>query len=88
MVRSSRRSSFRTSWKVGKGTILFMRAFNRFTEVVERVRNAVHLTTVLAHGEIPLGEQVELDVEVERPCLPLPEELALKSEPRVASGVL
>jgi hypothetical protein len=30
---------------------------------------------------------VELGVEVERPSLPIPEELALKSEPCLTSGV-
>jgi hypothetical protein len=60
---------------------------NRLAEVTERVRHALHLAAILSHGEIPLGEQVELGVEVERPSLPVPEELVLESEPCLASGV-
>jgi hypothetical protein len=52
-------------------------------EVAERVCHALHLAAVLSHREIPLREQVELDVEMERPSLPIPEELALESEPRL-----
>jgi hypothetical protein len=51
-------------------------------EVAERVRHALHLVTVLPHGEIPLREQVELGVEMERPSLLVLEELAL-SEPHL-----
>jgi hypothetical protein len=42
---------------------------------------------VLSHGEVPLREQVEPSVEVERPCIPVPEELVLESEPRLTGGV-
>jgi hypothetical protein len=35
----------------------------------------------------PLREQVELGVEVECPSIPIPEELVLESEPRLARGV-
>jgi hypothetical protein len=42
-------------------------------EVTERVLHALHLAAVLAHGEVPLREQVELRVEVVRPSLSIPE---------------
>jgi hypothetical protein len=56
-------------------------------EVVERVCKALHLTAVLSYGEVPLREQVELGIEVERPCIPIPEELVLESKPRLARSV-
>jgi hypothetical protein len=56
-------------------------------EVAERVCQALHLAAVLSHGEVPLREQVELGVEVERPRTPIPEELVLESEPRLARSV-
>jgi hypothetical protein len=56
-------------------------------EVAERVCQALHLAAVLSHGEVPLREQVELGVEVERPRIPIPEELVLESEPRLARSV-
>jgi hypothetical protein len=37
---------------------------------------------------IPLREQVELHVKVERPSLPVPEELLLEGDPRLACGAL
>jgi hypothetical protein len=42
---------------------------------------------VLSHEEVPLREQVELGVEVERPRISIPEELVLESEPRLARSV-
>ena len=60
---------------------------DRLAEVAERVRHALHLAAVLVHGEVPLREQVELGVEVERPRIPIPEELVLESEPRLACSV-
>jgi hypothetical protein len=60
---------------------------NRLVEVTERACHALHLAVVLSHGETPLGEQVELGVEMERSSLPDPEELVLEKEPRLASGV-
>jgi hypothetical protein len=85
MVSSSRRSSLWTTWKVGKGTILLMKAFRwpqqglsprrRFGSKVrsatcsprsQRVRHTLHLVALLTHRELPLREQVELRVEVER----------------------
>jgi hypothetical protein len=56
-------------------------------EVAERVCKALHLAAVLSHGEVPLREQVELGVEVEHPCIPIPEELVLESELRLARSV-
>jgi hypothetical protein len=56
-------------------------------EVTERVCQALHLVAVLSHGEVPLREQVELGVEVECPRIPIPEELVLESEPRLARSV-
>jgi hypothetical protein len=56
-------------------------------EVVERVRHALHLAAVFSHGEIPPREPVKLGVEVERQSLPVPEELSLEREPRLASNV-
>jgi hypothetical protein len=56
-------------------------------EVAERVCKALHLAAVLSHGEVPLREQVEMGVEVERPRIPIPEELVLESEPRLARSV-
>jgi hypothetical protein len=60
---------------------------DRLAEVAERVSQALHLAAVFSHGEVPLSEQVELGVEVECPCLPIPEELVLESEPRLACSV-
>jgi hypothetical protein len=60
---------------------------DRLAEITERVHHTLHLAAVFFHGEFPLREQVELGVEVERPSLPIPEELALKSEPCLTSGV-
>jgi hypothetical protein len=60
---------------------------NWLTEVAERVSQALHLAAVLSHGDVPLREQVELGVEVEHPRIPIPEELVLKSEPRLARSV-
>jgi hypothetical protein len=56
-------------------------------EVAERVCKALDLAAVLSHGEVSLREQVELGVEVERPRIPIPEELVLESEPRLARSV-
>jgi hypothetical protein len=56
-------------------------------EVTERVRHALYLAKVLLHGETPLREQVELGVDMERPSLPVLEELALKSEPHFGCHV-
>jgi hypothetical protein len=53
---------------------------NGLAEVVERVRHALHLAVVLAHGEVLLREQVELRVEVECPSLSVPEELLLEGK--------
>ena len=33
-------------------------------EVAERVHHALHLASVLVHGQVPLREQVKLGVEV------------------------
>jgi hypothetical protein len=60
---------------------------DRLAEVTERVCHALHLAAVFVHGEFPLREQVELGVEVERPSLPIPEELVLESEPRLTGCV-
>jgi hypothetical protein len=60
---------------------------NWLAEIAERVSQALHLAAVFSHGEVPLREQVELGVEVERPRIPIPEELVLESEPRLASSV-
>jgi hypothetical protein len=60
---------------------------NWLTEVAERVSQALHLAAVFSHGEVPLREQVEPGVEVERPRIPIPEELILESEPRLARSV-
>jgi hypothetical protein len=37
---------------------------HRLAEVAEGVRHAFHLAAVLLHREVPLGELVELSVEV------------------------
>ena len=57
------------------------------TEIAEGVRQAFHLAAVLLHGEVPLGELVKLCVEVKGPSIPVPEELFLESEPRLATHV-
>jgi hypothetical protein len=48
---------------------------------------ALHLAAVLPHGEVLLGELVELGVEVKSPSVSVPEKLFLESEPRMASRV-
>jgi hypothetical protein len=60
---------------------------NWLTEIAERVSEALHLAAVFSHGEVPQREQVELGVEVECPSIPIPEELVLESEPRLARSV-
>jgi hypothetical protein len=60
---------------------------NWLAEIAERVSEALHLAAVFSHGEVPLREQVELGVEVECPSIPIPEELVLESEPRLARSV-
>jgi hypothetical protein len=56
-------------------------------EIAEGVCHAVHLAAVLVHGEVPLGELVELSVEVESPSVQVPKELFLESETRLAARV-
>jgi hypothetical protein len=60
---------------------------NGLAEIAKRVSQALHLAAVFAHGEVPLREQVELGVEVERPRITIPEELILESEPHLARSV-
>jgi hypothetical protein len=60
---------------------------DRLAEVAKRVTQALHLVAVFSHEEVPLREQVELGVEVERSCIPIPEELVLESEPRLARSI-
>jgi hypothetical protein len=60
---------------------------NWLTEIAERVSQALHLAAVFSHGKVPLREQVELVIEVECPSIPIPEELVLESEPRLARSV-
>jgi hypothetical protein len=54
---------------------------HRLTEITEGVRYALHLAAVLPHIEIPLGELVELGIEVKSSSVPVPEELFLEGEP-------
>jgi hypothetical protein len=42
---------------------------------------------VLPHGDVPLGELVEVAVEVKSPSIPVPEKLFLESEPCLAACV-
>src|SRR5687767_1569062 len=56
-------------------------------EVAEGVHHALHLAAVFPHRETPLKELVELNIEVEGPCVPVPEELLLKSEPCLSAHV-
>jgi hypothetical protein len=60
---------------------------NWLAKIAERVSQTLHLAAVFSHGEVPLREQVELGIEVERPRIPIPEELVLESEPRLACSV-
>jgi hypothetical protein len=60
---------------------------HRLAEITERVRQALHLTAVLPHVEIPMGELVELGVEVQGASVPVPEELFLEGEPRLTARV-
>jgi hypothetical protein len=60
---------------------------DRRAEITERDRHALHLAAVFFHEEFRLREQVELDIEVERSSLPIPEEMVLESEPRLTGGV-
>jgi hypothetical protein len=57
------------------------------TEIVEGVRQVFHLAAVLLHGEVPLGELVELGIEVKSLGVLVPEELFLEGEPRLAARV-
>jgi hypothetical protein len=60
---------------------------HRLAEITEGVRQALHLAAVLPHVEIPLGELVELGVEVQGASVPVPEELFLEGEPRLTARV-
>jgi hypothetical protein len=62
-------------------------AHHWLTKIIEGVYQTFHLAAVLLHGEVPLGELVELSVEVESPSVLIPEELFLESEPRLAARV-
>jgi hypothetical protein len=73
--------------EVGRGAAGTAGGVGRGAEIAERVSQALHLAAVLSHGEVPLREQVKLGVEVERPRVPVPEELVLESEPRLTSRV-
>jgi hypothetical protein len=56
---------------------------HRLVEIAEGVRQALHLAAVLPHGEFPLGELVELGIDVKSSSVPIPEELFLEGEPRL-----
>jgi hypothetical protein len=58
-----------------------------FAEIAEGVRQTFHFAAVLLHGEVPLGELVELSIEVKSPSVQVPEELFLESEPRLTAHV-
>jgi hypothetical protein len=60
---------------------------HRLAEVAEGVCQALHLAAVLPHREVALGELVELGVEVKGPSVPVPKELFLEGEPRLAGHV-
>jgi hypothetical protein len=60
---------------------------DRLAEVAERVCHALHLATVLVHGEVPLREQVELGIEVQGASVPVPEELFFEGESRLTARV-
>jgi hypothetical protein len=60
---------------------------HRLAEITEGVHQALHLAAVLPHVEIPLGELVELCVEVQGASVPVPEELFLEGEPRLTARV-
>jgi hypothetical protein len=60
---------------------------HRPAEITEGVRQALHLAAVLPHVEIPLGELVELCIEVQGASVPVPEELFLEREPRLTACV-
>jgi hypothetical protein len=60
---------------------------HRLAEIAGGVCQALHLATVLPHGEFPLGELVELGVEVKSSSVPVPEELFLEGEPRLMARV-
>jgi hypothetical protein len=60
---------------------------HRLAEITEGVHQALHLAAVLSHVEIPLGELVELCVEVQGASVPVPKELFLEGEPRLTARV-
>jgi hypothetical protein len=60
---------------------------HRLVEIAEGVRQALHLAAVLPHGEFPLGELVELGIDVKSSSVPIPEELFLEGEPRLTARV-
>jgi hypothetical protein len=60
---------------------------HRLTEIAEGVLPVLHLAAVLPHVEIPLGELVELGVEVKSSSVPVPEELFLEGEPHLMAHV-
>jgi hypothetical protein len=60
---------------------------HRLAEITEGLRQALHLAAVLPHVEIPLGELVELCIEVQGTSVPVPEELFLEGEARLTTRV-
>ena len=63
---------------------------NHFAEVAEEIRHGFHLGAVVADGEVALGEDAELGVELKGVKLAVAEELRLDAEPsrarRAAAG--
>jgi len=63
---------------------------NHFAEVAEEIRHGFHLGAVVADGEVSLGEDAELGVELEGAEFAVAEELRLDAEPsracRAAAG--
>jgi hypothetical protein len=61
--------------------------YHRLAKIAEGFRQALHLVVVLPHSEVPLGELVELGVDVKSWSVSVPEELFLEGKPRLTDRV-
>jgi hypothetical protein len=59
---------------------------DREAEVAKPISRALHLSAVIAHGQVTLLERVKLGVELEGACLSIPEKLSLEGKPHHAHG--
>jgi hypothetical protein len=59
---------------------------DREAEVAKPISRALHLPTVVSHGQVTLLERAKLGVQVEGTCLSIPEKLSLERKPHHVRG--